>query len=328
MLLACGKEMIIASKEPLYKLRVASWSPPITEQINLLAAEKNFFSAQGIAIDFIAGAGGGDAIENILSDKADIAFTDPGSLFSALERGEKLIALYDIYPHNVFNLVSLTDANIREPKDLKGKKIGVYSLSSGTRRNLLVLLRQARLTEEDVTIIETGVLNFNPLLQGQVDATAATDTGLASFLRTEQVSVEVMEAKDYFNYSSDVFVVTEAVYQQQYQQLQDFLVGYQTSVQWMAENVDAAALAAQKYTTDGADLAHNATIIELRNASSLPLSGELSELGLIDFDNLQSAADMYYELGLISRPLDLSSVVAPQYRLPLWSGKNAALPRR
>jgi NitT/TauT family transport system substrate-binding protein len=41
-----------------------------------------------------------------------------------------------------------------------------------------VLLHQAGLAESDVEVVVTGLLNFAPLLQGQVDATAATDTGL------------------------------------------------------------------------------------------------------------------------------------------------------
>ena len=56
------------------------------------------------------GAGGGDAIRNMLSGQADVAFTDPGSFFTALDKGEKLVAIYDIYPRNVFNVVSLKSA--------------------------------------------------------------------------------------------------------------------------------------------------------------------------------------------------------------------------
>src|SRR5690625_1873817 len=71
-------------------VRLASWSQPISEQINLLVdAEKHFFQENNLDITFIPGAGGGDAIKNILTGKADIAFTDPGSLFGALDKGEK-----------------------------------------------------------------------------------------------------------------------------------------------------------------------------------------------------------------------------------------------
>ncbi|MEG0151378.1 MAG: ABC transporter substrate-binding protein, partial [Comamonas sp.] len=126
------------------KIRLAGWSKPISEITNILVEpEKGFFKAQGLELAYLPGAGGGDAIRNMLSGQADVAFTDPGSFFMALDKGEKLVAIYDIYPQNVFNVVSLKSAGIHKPADLKGKKIGVYSLSSGTRQNLLVMLHQA-----------------------------------------------------------------------------------------------------------------------------------------------------------------------------------------
>ncbi len=314
-LVACGDDTDAAKKEGAEKLRVASWSQPITEQINILAENKGFFSKKNMEIEFIPGAGGGDAIKNIASGKADIAFTDPGSLFSALDKGEKLIALYDVYPRNVFNVVSLKESNITKPEDLKGKKIGVYSLSSGTRQNLLVLLNKAGLTEDDVEIIETGVLNFAPLMQGQVDATAATDTGLATGKAKGLGDVDVMEVKDYFNYSSDLFVVTEKTYEQKKDELYAFLEGYKESVKWMMENTEEAAQLAVKYAIDGKNEAHNIKIIELRNASSLPLSNDVAELGLMSLSNLQDAADMYYDLGMIGQKLNLTPVVNKKYML-------------
>lgn len=319
LLCACGEAANTTQQEDLFTLRLASWSLPITEQINLLDKDNHFFSRKNIDVKFIPGAGGGEAIKNIISGKAEMAFADPGALFEGLARGEKLIALYDIYPENIFNLVSLKSSNIHSPKDLKGKKIGVYSFTSGTKHNLLALLRKARLTANDVEIIETGPLNFDPLIQGQVDATAATDTALVTAQTKGLGEVDVMKVKDYFNYSSDLFVVTEEVYAQHQAQIAAFLAAYKTSVQWMLAKPDEAAQSAVKYAIDGADLSHNATIIALRNISCLPRSGELSDLGLIDFNNLQDAADMYYEMGLISRPLDLTLVVPQQYRLHEWT---------
>ena len=181
----------------LDKVVVAGWSKPITEITNLLVEEdKGFFKARAIDLGYLPGAGGGDALRNLLSGQADVAFTDPGSFFAALDKGEKLRAIYDIYPQNVFNVVSLKAQNIRQPADLKGKRIGVYSLSSGTRQNLQVLLHQAGLTESDVTLVVTGLLNFAPLIQGQVDATAATDTGLLVGRQRGLGDVNVMEVKN------------------------------------------------------------------------------------------------------------------------------------
>ncbi|MFC5540956.1 ABC transporter substrate-binding protein [Ureibacillus suwonensis] len=105
LLTACGsKEEGSNEKESFAQLTVALWSQPITESVNLLVDdEKGFFKEKGIDLKVIPGAGGGDAIKNILSGQADIAFTDPGSLYFALDKGEKLKVIYSTFA--VQNLV-------------------------------------------------------------------------------------------------------------------------------------------------------------------------------------------------------------------------------
>ena len=46
-------------------------------------------------------------------------------------------------------MVALKGSGITKPADLKGRKIGVYSLASGTRQALQVLLHTAGLAESD-----------------------------------------------------------------------------------------------------------------------------------------------------------------------------------
>ncbi|MCT9812387.1 ABC transporter substrate-binding protein [Acidovorax sp. Be4] len=295
------------------KIRLAGWSKPISEITNILAEpEKGFFKAQGVELAYLPGAGGGDAIRNILSGQGDVAFTDPGSFFMALDKGEKLVAIYDIYPQNVFNVVSLKSSGIQKPADLKGKKIGVYSLSSGTRQNLLVMLHQAGLKESDVQIVVTGLLNFAPLMQGQVDATAATDTGLAVGLRKGIGEVNVMQVRDHLNISSDMFVVREQVLREKKDLLKAFLQGYRDSAAWMIANPDEAAQLAGKYAIDGTNREINLDVIRLRNASSLPTAqakGAAPRLGSFDLAALQKGADAYRALGLVQRQLKMSDVV-------------------
>ena len=290
---------------------VAGWSKPITEVTSLLVDEdKGFYRAQGLALTYLPGAGGGDAVRNLLSGQADVAFTDPGSLFAALDKGERLRAIYDIYPQNVFNVVSLRKSGIRKPADLKGKKIGVYSLASGTRQALQVLLHQAGLTEADVTVVVTGLLNFAPLLQGQVDATAATDTGLAIGRRRGLGEVDVMEVGQFLNVSSDLFVVREDTYQRRKDVLRRFLRAYRDAAAWMiAEPAEAAQLAVKR-AIDGSDPQLNLELIKLRNASSVSALTRDNGLGALDLASLQKAADVYRQLGLIQRQLDMSQVVA------------------
>ncbi|MGO4403500.1 ABC transporter substrate-binding protein [Bosea sp. RAF48] len=299
-----------ATAQPLDKVTVAGWSQPISEITNLLAEpDKGFFKAKGIALDYVPGNGGGAALQTLIAGQADVAFTDPAALYLALDKGEKLVAIYNIYPQNVFNVVALKSSGIRSAADLKGKRIGVYSLASGTYQNLLVLLHQVGLNEKDVTIQPTGLLNFAPLMQGQVDATAATDTGLLVARARGLGDANVIEVRDQLNLPSDIFVVKESYYEQNKPLLKRFLAAYRDAAAWMIANPAEAARLAVTRAINGRDEAVNLEIIKLRNLSSVSQTTEREGLGRFDLDALQKGADTFRSLGLIARPLDMKAVV-------------------
>ena len=298
---------VSTSAQNLDKFVLAGWSKPITEITNLLVEpDKGFFKSRGIELAYLPGAGGGDAIRNVLTGQADIAFTDPGSYFAALNKGEKLRIVYDIYPQNVFNVVSLKSSNILTPMDLKGKKIGVYSLSSGTLQNLQLLLHMSGLKESDVTIVVTGLLNFAPLMQGQVDATAATDTGLLIGREKGLGAVNVIEINKYINVSSDIFVVSEETFLKKKELIRKFLTAYKDSMQWMIQSPQEAAQLAVKFALDGQNPSINFEVIKLRNTSSVSLLTDKKGLGAFDPLIFQKAADTYQKMGLIQNNLDIS----------------------
>ena len=307
----CAALPLAGQAQSLERVVMAGWSKPISEITHLLAEpDKGFFKAQGLEFVYLPGAGGGDALRNLLSGQADVAFTDPGSLFAALDKGERLRVIYDVYPQNVFNVVSLQSRRITRVADLKGKRIGVYSLSSGTRQNLQVLLHTAGLTEQDVTVVPTGLLNFAPLMQGQVDATAATDTGLMVGRQRGLGEVHVMEVRQHLNLSSDVLVVREETYQRQKPMLRRFLKGFADSAQWMQRQPEEAARLAVRAAIDGQNEAINLEVIRLRNASSVSAFTQRNGPGAIDTAMLQKGVQAYRAIGVLSRDLAVSDWVA------------------
>jgi NitT/TauT family transport system substrate-binding protein len=292
------------------KVTIAGWSGAISEITNILAEpDKGFFKAQDIDLGYVPGTGGGSAIVNMLAGAADVAFTDPASLYQALDKGEKLVAIYNIYPQNVFNVVSLVDRGITSAADLKGKTIGVYSLNSGTRQNLLFLLHQVGLSEADVTIQVTGLLNFGPVIQGQVDATAATDTGLYVGKLKGLGDVNVINVKDSLNVPSDMFVVTQAYYNANQPLLRRFLTAYRDSANWMITEPKEAAKIAVSRAINGRDEAVNLDIIKIRNVSAQSKTTNAQGLGHFDLDVLQQGADAYLSHGLIDSRLDMSQII-------------------
>jgi NitT/TauT family transport system substrate-binding protein len=110
--------------------------------------------------------------------------------------------------------------------------------------------------------------------------------------------------------SSDVFVVREETYQQRKEVLRRFLQGYRDSMQWMIQSPQEAAQLATQVAIDGQNPAINLEIIKLRNASSVSTLTQQRGLGAIDVEALQRGANVYKQLGLISRDLRIAEVVS------------------
>ena len=290
------------------KARMACWSNPLSEQTNVFGAQEfGWFGEQGLDFEFIPGAGGGDALKQILAGNADVAFANLEPVLFALEQGTRLRAVWNIYPENVFNVVALRSSGITRPEDLKGRRVGVYSQASGTRYNLMVILRSVGLRESDVEMVAVGVGNFGPLLEGRVDAMAATDTGLWAAELQGLPEHQVFWARDYLNTPTDALVVTEEAYQTRKDFLRRFLHAYRQGTQWMLDHPDDAAQLATKYATDGQDVRRNLDIIKLRNASTVNESIRRHGLGWFDLDVLRQVGSTFYDLGLLKNRVDMDS---------------------
>ena len=210
-------------------------------------------------------------------------------------------------------MVSLKSKNITRPQDLKGKRVGVYSMASGTRHNLLAILHSVGVREAEVEVVATGVLAFGPLMAGQVDATAATDTGLWAARQKGLGEVNVIWAKEYLDTPTDVFVVRAETAEKQPDFVTRFLRAYRKGSQWMLDNPEKAADLAARHATDGQDVQRNLEIIRLRNASSISEGTKQHGLGWFDMDILRRAEKTYVELGLLKKSVDVDAIFTNRF---------------
>ena len=295
-------------------VRMACWSQAISEQANIFAAQEfGWFKEQGLEFEFVPGAGGGEALKHVLAGNADFAFTNVEPILFGVEQGADLQAVYNIYPKNVFNVVSLKSKNIVRAQDLKGKRIGVYSMASGTRHNLLVILYSIGLRESDVEVVSTGVLNFGPLMEGKVDATAATDTGLWAAQQKGLGEVNVLWARDFLDTPTDVFAVRKETAERQGELVTRFVRAYRKGSQWMLDNPAKAADLAVKYAMDGQDVRRNLEIIKIRNASTVSEGTKRNGLGWFDLDVLARVEKAYLELGLLKKHLETNAIFTNRF---------------
>jgi NitT/TauT family transport system substrate-binding protein len=165
------------------------------------------------------------------------------------------------------------------------------------------------LSEADVKIQVTGLLNFAPVIQGQVDATAATDTGLYVGKLKGLSAVNVINVKDSLNVPSDMFVVTADYYQANKKLLRRFLSAYRDSAAWMIAQPEEAAKIAVDRSINGRNEPVNLDIIKIRNISAQSETTKSKGLGHFDLDVLQLGADAYLAHGLIKSKLNMNQVI-------------------
>ncbi len=300
----------VAQTARLEKVRMAAWSPRLAEQANIyVSEEKGFFKAEGIDMEWIPGQGSGDALKNVIAGNADIAFVGPEAILFAADKGSRLKAVYDIYPQNVFNVFSLKKANITKPQDLRGKKVGVISMASGTRYNLATILAVNGMSEKDVELVALGMNAAPAIIEGKVDAMAAIDSILLGMQAAGLGPVNVIWARDYLNVSCDLFTVEEKNFSSKKDLYTRFLRGYRKGVDDMIKNPADAAEIAMKYSIDGKDLSRVTENIKLRVASSQSAFTQQHGLGWIDVGPLQVCAKVYKDAGFVKNEINLSQIV-------------------
>jgi NitT/TauT family transport system substrate-binding protein len=121
-----------------------------------IAKETNIFRDNGLDVDLVYIGGGPRSMAALLSGQLQVIGTGGNSLVAANLQGAKdAVLIATTYNTLVFSL--MTRANLKEPKDLKGKTLGVTGLGSLTDFTLRTLLRKWALDPaRDVVIRPMG----------------------------------------------------------------------------------------------------------------------------------------------------------------------------
>jgi len=294
-------------------VRLVSWSQPRAEQANFFAADDlGYFRDEGIAYEYVPGQGSGDAVKQILAGNADIAFAGPEGIYFTAEQGGAVNAVYNLYPQNIFVMAAKRSQNVLTPADLKGKTIGVVSLASGGRYNVLTVLAANGMKESDVTLVATGT-SPAPFLEGKVDVWSSLIPTVDLLVEAEKLDVTRIYVRDYVNLPTDVLAVTEETLKNKPDVIRRFLKAVKRGTEYTIQNVDPAAQIGIKYGLDTKDPKVAAAMIQAFNTASVSDETREHGLGWFDLALIQRGADFYQESGLIKRKVERSRYFTNQF---------------
>jgi len=165
--LALGTAATARAEATRVAIGISGWTgfAPLT-----LAKEAGIFKKNGINAELLYIPGGSVIIQSIMSGDVKVANMAPPSAIGAWAKGAELTLIASGVDQLLETVV--TGPSIKQPSELKNKKIGVSRYGSLTDMALREALRHYKLTpDKDVTILQTGgeATRFAALTSGAID---------------------------------------------------------------------------------------------------------------------------------------------------------------
>jgi putative hydroxymethylpyrimidine transport system substrate-binding protein len=132
------------------------------------AKEIGLFRNLGLDVEIIQSMGANQAVSSVAAGRYKIATASGGATVLAYNQGAAIVSLGVIYPRISSVVYGLASSNIHEPKDLLGKRVGIYP-GSITKNEFDAFMKAQNLDQNKIEIVSLSGADIPLLLSQQVD---------------------------------------------------------------------------------------------------------------------------------------------------------------
>lgn len=172
-----------ASAQTRVRYLLTSPSPNVAEAPHSSVPEMlGFWKEAGLDVEVKPFSGSSGATQIVLAGSAEFTMASPEGLLVGRQEGAKVVAVYNHVREPIYSIAVVKGSAAQGLQDLKGKTIGVLSLSSGAVPVAKAMFRSIGLDpEKEVKWLPVGLgpQAVNALKAGQVDGLALWDWGYA-----------------------------------------------------------------------------------------------------------------------------------------------------
>lgn len=309
---ACGSTQASAAPD---KVTVQlSWFHGVEYAGFYSAIEKGYYADENIEVTLNPGGPELNPIDEVNNGNAQFGIGQGDSLITARANGQNFVAVATIFRNNPLAITSLKEDNIQKPEDLVGKTVGTYSLDLSNYSDLLFLAFMSRTGLDKASMNYALIQDFegaNEIKAGNMDAMSgmfATDQQVMTRNAGDEISM--MYYKDYGVevYINSIFV-TDEFKNSNPDLITRFLRATFKGYQYALENPDEVAALALQYD-ETLDLAYQQDAMK----AQIPfIDTGNAPIGSMDESVWQSTSDILLEFGLLSAPVDLSTVYTNEF---------------
>lgn len=135
----------------------------------VVSLDNGFFREEGLDVSFVIPGSPGDAIKLVASGDAHVGLGHSTDVILARSRGVPVVSVGTTHQFGTAGVMAPIEKNIRTPKDLEGKTVGI----TGIPANRVMLEQMLRMNGVDISKVRVIVIGFGAipaLLEGRIDA--------------------------------------------------------------------------------------------------------------------------------------------------------------
>ncbi|MCK5061082.1 ABC transporter substrate-binding protein [Candidatus Parcubacteria bacterium] len=278
---------------------------PISANLHLFAALKEgYFEHEGVSVEAIKFQNPNVAMDAVLSGQIDgMGVAGYGLIFPPYSKDTTQLKTFLSLEENEDNynmrLLVLKDSDIKEVKDLEGKKIGTY-VGLPLLINAKLLMKELGLENKVEYIQVKTALQNDAFVSGQFDALLSIEPYPTIALNND--IARILVDKPRIKYLSNPYPAAAAVFSTKFLQESPELAkkvirAYESAIELMRKDSVRARLSLVDFTPLKPAIAQETLLYHWRKVDE------------VEKDVIQKNADMFFEAGLLKNKINVDNLI-------------------
>lgn len=270
------------------------------------AQQKGYYEEEGLSVKIDPAGPNISPIQSVVSGVNEFGIAGAEQIITSIDNGVPIVAIAVIYRETPESLVSKKSLNIKTPKDLEGKTVGIiYENDENLYR---MFLRNNNVDEDSINEVP-AITGISQVMTDQVDAKMAYEMNDAILLGLEGEEVNLLRFRDYgVKVYADTIFTTKEMVEKHPEKVEKFL---KASIKGWKYAIDNPEESVTQLVEINPSLNYDHQLGYLKG--SIPLIMTDEEIGVSNSKVWENMIDNLYENKMIKKKMDASTVFTNEF---------------
>jgi len=274
-----------------------------------VAVEKGYFAKEGIEIEFDYSFET-DGVALVGANKLPFAVASGEQVLLARAQGLPVVYTFAWYQQYPVSVISTPEMNVKEPADLRGKKIGLPGLFGASYIGLEALLFSAGLTPSDVTLEPIGFNQVEAFSTGQQNIVVGYTGNEPVQLQAQGIKLTELRVADYVQLTANGIISSEKTIKDEPDLVRALARAFAHGIADTIANPDEAYQISTKFVDNLAGMDKN---VQMQILTTSIEFWKAEKIGYSDPQAWKNMNDLLVKMELIPKPLDLTKAFTNEY---------------